>query len=136
MTPELTVLALAGLLQVVQFALMSITANLDLGPAKTMSARDESRLGGSLASQMSDRPARLYRAFNNHFEGLIMFTLAVVVVELSNQNTALTAACATAYLIARVAYVPAYYFGLAPWRSLIWFVGFGATVLMLISTLI
>jgi len=119
MTPELTALALAGLLQVVQFALMSVTANLDLGPRKTLSARDES-----------------YRAFNNHFEGLIMFTLAVVVVELSGQNSAFTAACAYAYLIARVAYVPAYYFGLAPWRSLIWFVGFGASVLMLISTLI
>ncbi|MEO0664213.1 MAG: MAPEG family protein, partial [Pseudomonadota bacterium] len=36
---------------------------------------------------------------------------------------------------ARVAYVPAYYFGLAPWRSIIWFIGFAATALMLLAAL-
>ena len=46
------------------------------------------------------------------------------------------AACAAAYLIARVLYIPAYYFGWRPWRSLIWFVGFGATVLMLLAALV
>lgn len=136
MTPDLTALALAGLLQVLQFGLMSVAANIDLGPGKTMSARDRSRIGGSMEDLLSDTSGRLYRAFNNHFEGLIMFTLAVVVVELSAQNTALTAACAYTYLVARVLYIPAYYFGLRPWRSVIWFVGFTATVLMLISTLI
>ncbi|MEO0664677.1 MAG: MAPEG family protein, partial [Pseudomonadota bacterium] len=54
MTPELTALTLAALLQVLQFGLMSVAANRDLGPGKTMSARDESRLGGSLQSQLSD----------------------------------------------------------------------------------
>ena len=47
-----------------------------------------------------------------------------------------TAACAAAYLVARIAYVPAYYFGLSPWRSAIWFVGFLATFAMIVSTLI
>lgn len=136
MTPELTVLALAGLLQVLQFGLMSVACNLDVGPAKTMSPRDQSRLGGPLETQLSDKPARLYRAFNNHFEALILFTLAVVVVELSGQNSAFTAACAYTYLVARVLYIPAYYLGLRPGRSLIWFVGFLATVFMLTSTLI
>ena len=32
MTPELTALALAGLLQVVQYLLFAIPANLELGP--------------------------------------------------------------------------------------------------------
>ena len=136
MTPELTVLALAVILQAIQFTLMSIAANLDLGPAKTMSARDETRLGGPLSSQLSDKPARLYRAMNNHFEALILFTAAVVVVVLGDKTTGLSAICAWTYLGARILYVPAYYFGLAPWRSLIWFVGFIATILMLISTLI
>ena len=136
MTPELTILALAGLLQVVQFALMSIPANLELGPGKTMSARDPKRLGGSVPDLLSEKTGRLYRALNNHFEGLILFTLAVVVVTLGNQSTALTETCAWVYLIARIAYIPAYYFGLAPWRSLIWFAGFLATTLMLIAALI
>lgn len=136
MTPELTVLALAGLLQIIQFGLMSVAANLDLGAGKTLSPRDESRLGGTLSSKLSDKPGRLYRAFNNHFEGLIMFTLAVVVVTLSDQSTAFTAACAWVYLGARVLYIPAYYFGWAPWRSLIWFAGFLATTFMLIAALL
>ena len=136
MTPELTTLTLAGLLQVIQYALMSIPANLELGTGKTLSPRDRERLGGSLEEQLSPKTARLLRALNNHFEGLILFTLAVVVVTLSGQSTAFTAACAWVYLGARVAYIPAYYFGLSPWRSLIWMVGFTATVLMLVAALI
>ena len=133
MTPELTVLALAVLLQALQFTLMSIAANRDLGPGKTMSARDESRLGGPLASQLADKPARLYRAMNNHFEALILFTAAVVVVVLGDKATGFSEICAWTYLGARVLYVPAYYFGWAPWRSLIWFVGFLATLAMVLS---
>ena len=136
MTPELTALALAGLLQVVQYALLSVPANVELGPAKTMSPRDRDRLGGALADQLSTRTARLYRAMNNHFEGLILFTLAVFVVTASDQSTALTAGCAWTYLAARILYVPAYYLGLVPWRSVVWLAGFLATALMLLAALI
>jgi len=136
MTPELTVLTLAALLQVVQFGLMSVPANLELGPGKTASPRDRDRLGGSLEDQLSTKTARLYRALNNHFEALILFGIAVFVVTASGQSTGFTAACAWAYLAARVAYIPAYYFGLSPWRSAIWFVGFLATTFMLLAALI
>ena len=87
MTPELTALTAAALLQVIQFALMSITANLDVGTGKTMSPRDPGRLGGAVNELLSEKPGRLYRAFNNHFEGLIMFTIAVVVVALGEQSS-------------------------------------------------
>jgi uncharacterized MAPEG superfamily protein len=136
MTPELTALALAGLLQVVQYVLMSVPANLELGTGKTLGPRDPQRLGKPLIEQVSPRTGRLFRALNNHFEGLILFTLAVVVVTLGNQSTPLTAACAWTYLAARILYVPAYAFGLTPWRSLIWLAGFGATTLMLVAALI
>ena len=132
MTPELTALTLAALFQVVQFNLMAIPANLELGTKATASPRD----GTPLAQQVSPKTARLFRALNNHFEGLILFTIAVIAVTLSDTGTAFTAACAWAYLAARVLYVPAYYFGWSPWRSAIWGVGFLATTLMLISALI
>ncbi|MEM1066458.1 MAG: MAPEG family protein, partial [Pseudomonadota bacterium] len=48
MTAELTVLALAGLLQAVQYVLMSVPANLEVGVGKAMSPRDRERMGGSL----------------------------------------------------------------------------------------
>ncbi len=136
MTPELLVLTLAGLLQVVQYVLMSVPANLELGTGKTSSPRDRDRLGGDLIDQVSTRTARLYRAMNNHFEGLIMFTLAVVVVTLSGQSTGFTVTCAWTYLVARVVYIPAYAFGWQPWRSYIWMLGFAATVLMLLAALV
>ena len=136
MTPELTVLALAGLLQAAQYLLMSVPANLELGTAKTLSPRDPHTFGKPLAEQVSPRTGRLVRALNNHFEALILFTLAVTVVTLSDQSTPFTAACAWTYLIARVLYVPAYAFGLVPWRSLIWAVGFLATVAMIGASLL
>ncbi|MGV8988431.1 MAG: MAPEG family protein [Cypionkella sp.] len=131
MTPELTALTLAALLQVGQFTLFAIPANVELTPAYTSSPRDAppKRL-------MSTVTARLQRALNNHFEALILFTIAVVVISLSNQSSGVTAACAWTYLAARILYIPAYALGWAPWRSAIWAVGLLATIIMLLAALI
>jgi uncharacterized MAPEG superfamily protein len=130
MTPELTALTLAALLQAVQFALMAIPANRELGHRYTASPRDTDR-----RAELSPRTARLLRALDNHFEALILFTIAVLVVTLSGQSTAFTQTCAWVYLIARVLYVPAYAFGWVPWRSVIWTAGFLASIAMLIAVL-
>lgn len=131
MTPELTALALAGLLQMAQIALFAAPANIDLGPGYTTSARD--RPPSRALSQLT---GRMQRAMNNHFEGLILFTLAVVVVTLSGASGPLTRACAWTYLGARILYVPAYAFGWRPWRSAIWAVGLAATGLMILAALL
>lgn len=131
MTPELLALTLAALLQVVQYVAFAIPANIELGTGYTSSARDRPP-----SRQMSTKTARLQRAMNNHFEGLILFTIAVTVVTLSNQSTPATGFAAYTYLVARTLYVPAYYLGWRPWRSAIWFVGFFATIFMLITALI
>ena len=131
MTPELIALALAGLLQAVQFHLFAIPANLELGTGYTSSPRDRPP-----SRQLSTLTGRLQRAMNNHFEGLILFTLAVVVVTLGNQSTPVTQTAAWAYLGARVLYIPAYAAGLRPWRSAIWSVGFFATLTMIVAALI
>lgn len=129
MTTELTVLALAGLLQAIQFAAFSIAANRQVGPKVAMGPRD-------VAPALTGSAGRLNRALNNHFEGLILFTLAVVVVTLGGEASGVTATCAWIYLIARAAYVPAYLFGLVPWRSVIWMVGFLATMTMILAALV
>ncbi|MBK4214849.1 MAPEG family protein [Paracoccus caeni] len=128
MTPEITVLALAGLLQGIQFATFAVPANLELGTKVTMGPRDKE-------PQLSPRLGRLHRALSNHFEGLILFTLAVVVVTLGDASSGFTATCAWIYLLARIAYVPAYALGLVPWRSVIWATGFAATMLMILAAL-
>lgn len=131
MTPELTALALAALLQGLQFCAYSIRANLDVGIGYSMSARDRAP-----SRPLSAQSGRLQRALSNHFEGLILFVIAVTLVTMSNQSTPLTSGCAYTYLAARILYVPAYYFGLRPWRSLIWAAGFVATFVMILSTLL
>lgn len=131
MSVELTVLALAGLLQAVQFILFALPANMELGTGYTSSARDKPP-----SRQLSITTARLQRAMNNHFEGLILFTLAVVVVTLGGQSTSVTQTAAWVYLVARVLYIPAYAFGWRPWRSAIWGIGFFATVTMIVASLI
>ena len=129
MTPELLVLTLVALVQFGQYVIFSITANLQVGLDYSTSPRDSDRPLTGLAG-------RLERALQNHFEGLTLFTIAVVVVVLSGQSSGFTAACAWAFLIARVVYIPAYAFGWTPWRSFIWAVGWFATLAMLIAALI
>jgi len=131
MTPELYALAFAILLQAVQFVLMALPANMELGTRYTLSPRDEEP-----PREMSRRTGRMYRALNNHFEGLILFTAAVVLITVSDQSSWFTAMCAWAYLAARIAYVPAYVQGWVPGRSIVWAAGFAATILMTLAALI
>lgn len=128
MAPELFVLTLAALLQCVQFLAYSVAANRQVGPKYAMGPRDA-------PVQLKGNAGRLQRALNNHFEGLILFGIAVGVVTLVDKANAFTAACAWTYLVARVLYIPAYVFGWTPGRSLIWSVGWLATAAMLIAAL-
>lgn len=124
--PEVTALAVAGVLQLVQFAMFAVAINLSLGLRYTTGARDTPP-----PREISPIAGRLKRALNNHFEALIMFTLAVVVVTLSGASTPLTEACAWTYVVARVLYIPTYAFALNPWRTIMWCIGFAATMTMI-----
>ena len=128
MPVELKVLGYAALLQVAQFVIMAIPVNLQLGTAYTGGNRDAQK-------QATGVPGRLKRALDNHFEGLILFTIAVLVVVLGDASSPLTENCAWAYLWARILYVPAYASGIYLVRSLIWSVGFTATAVMLVVAL-
>ncbi len=129
MTAELTYLTLAALWQVVHFGLYATAASFQLGLPYTTGSRDAPR-------PLSGKPGRLQRAMNNNFEALILFSIAVFVITYSDKANTLTGALALLFLISRVAYLPAYFWGLSPWRTLVWFVGFGATVSILILALI
>ena len=128
MPVELKVLGYAALLQFAQFVIMAVPVNFQLGVAYTGGHRDAQK-------QPTGIPGRLKRALDNHFEGLILFTIAVVVVVLGEASSQLTETCAWAYLWARILYVPAYAWGVFLVRTLIWSVGFIATAIMLIAAL-
>ncbi|MEM7545451.1 MAG: MAPEG family protein [Pseudomonadota bacterium] len=128
MTNELTVLALAGILQVIQLVLMAVPANIQLGTDKTLGPRDQ-------PLELHGIAGRLKRALDNHFEGLILFTIAVVVVTLGEKANNYTATCAWVYLVARILYIPAYASGIPVLRTVMWLGGFVATLAMLVSSL-
>ena len=130
MTPELTALTLAALLQVLQLCLYAVAGNMAMGTRAALSPRD-----GDMP-EFPEKTGRIKRALDNHFEGLLLFAIACVVLSLSGKGTALTATCAYIYLAARILYVPAYMFGWVPGRSVIWMAGFLATVAMLGAALI
>ncbi len=91
MTPELTVLVLSALLQCGQFLIYSVLANRQVGPRYALGPRDEPR-------QLTGTAGRAQRALNNHFEGLVLFTIAVLAIHLSDKGSSLTALLAWAYL--------------------------------------
>ena len=128
MAAETTALALAALLQAAQIGVAAAVMNRDVGAKWNASPRDKQ-------PEFSAMTGRLRRAVDNHFEGLILFTIAVLVVVTSDAGSPLTVLCAWVYLAARILYVPAYAFGWSPWRSLIWAVGFVATLTMIIASL-
>ena len=130
MTVELVVLALAGLLAIVQLVLFAIPANKEIGTDYLMGPRDE---GVTIRDRTT---ARLQRAYNNHIEGLVLYAVAAVVVVVGGKVSLFTHLCALVYLVARILYVPAYAWGWAPGRSVIWAAGFLATALMLLAALI
>lgn len=129
MAAETTALALSALLQAAQIGLAGASMNRDVGARWNAGPRDTQPEFSALTN-------RLRRAVANHFEGLILFTIAVVLVMLSDAGNALTTLCAWLYLLARIFYVPAYAFGWSPWRSLIWAVGFVATMVMIVTSLL
>ena len=126
MTPELTVLTLAALLQYVQIGLHSVAGNAQAGPKAALGPRDQK-------IELTGTAGRLQRAMNNHFEGLILFGIAAIVVTLADRSSPLTQACAYVYLVARILFIPAYAFGLVPWRSVVWGAGWIATLVMLLA---
>jgi uncharacterized MAPEG superfamily protein len=129
MAAETTALALAALLQAFQIGLAGAVMNRDVGVEWNASPRDGQ-------PEFSPLTGRLRRAVDNHFEGLILFTIAVLLVALTDKDSLLTGLCAWLYLLARILYIPAYALGWSPWRSLIWAVGFLATLVMIVTTLL
>lgn len=129
LTPELTGLTLAALLQVFQLCLYSVAGQAQAGTKAALKPRDK-------AITLTGKAGHIQRAMNTHFEGLILFSIACVVITLSHRSTPVTAACADTCLGARTLYIPACVFGWVPGRSALCAVGFLATVLMLLAALL
>ena len=70
---------------------------------------------------------------------IVMFSVIVVFFTFGNECMNLIISSTGNYKTnstARVLYIPAYAFGLTPWRTLIWIAGFASTITMLAAALL
>ena len=129
MTTELTYLAWALVLAVVQILLADVARTRQYGLKWNTSARDAE------VPPLKPVPARLIRAQNNLFETLPLFAIAVLIAVVAQKDgSALTIWGSRLYVWGRVVYVPLYAFGVPTIRSLVWTVSL-VGLLMVIAAL-
>lgn len=129
MMTELAALGVAVLLQMVIGIAATVSVGQVAGADWLLSSRHKAvDFGGSLAG-------RVARARDNGFEALILFAAAVALVALSNASSHLTVQAAWTFVVARVIYTICYSFNLVPWRTLVWFVGTIATLVLVVVAL-
>ncbi|MDQ2066155.1 MAPEG family protein [Xinfangfangia sp. CPCC 101601] len=126
MTPELAALAAAAFVHFASIFVSQRFLTRDIGREGNAGTRE------NLEAQLSPLTLRLRRANANFTENIGPFIIAVLVVVLAQKTSATTAVLAWLYVALRAIYVPAYALGWQPWRSLIWALGAGATMALLI----
>jgi len=112
MTPELTYVALAIILAVVQIFLPATGRTLQFGSKWNAGPR------GEVMPPVTPLTGRLERAQANLYETLPLFIGAVLVAHVAGEDGFLTYWGASLYFWARVVYVPLYAFGVTGLRSL------------------
>ncbi|QUS34862.1 MAPEG family protein [Falsirhodobacter algicola] len=125
---EIVVLCLAALLYVGVTLFTSRLQDRDMGPEYNLSPRDGE-------PSYSTQTQRMQRAMRNHLDNFVLFAAAALAVFVTRNDFWLTDLAAWIYLLARIAYVPAYYYGWAPWRSIFFMCGLVATIVMYLVVL-
>ena len=87
------------------------------------------------APQATLMGGRADRAAANSIESFITFAALALTAHVAGLDNDHVALGAKIYFIARVAYLPAYYFGLNPWRTIIWFVSVVGQGMILVAIL-
>ncbi|MFK7871093.1 MAG: MAPEG family protein [Roseobacter sp.] len=120
---EPTALILYGFLVLLTLLLQATGALTQLGIGYLMGSRDEDRTVDGIA-------ARLARALDNSITAMVLFAPAALLIIVTDASTNETRLAATAFVVARVIYLPSYAFGIVGLRSLAWTVGFFSTALL------
>jgi len=127
MTMELSLLAWATILGLLQIALVATCSVVQRGLPWAVSPRD-----GAMPA-LSTVASRLDRARGNFLETFPFFVALVLANHVLQQHDSMTILGAQLYFWARVAYVPAYAAGIPYLRTLIWAVSIVGLVLLLIA---
>jgi len=127
LSPELTALALAGLLGLFQLMIAARTGNSQRGLKWNVGARDEP------PPPVSAVAGRLERASRNFMETFPFFTVAVILLALAGRHNWATVWGSEIYLGARLVYLPLYGFGVPGLRTLVWLIALLAIILLLVA---
>ena len=125
---EITILALYGLLVLLNLVLQATGALQQLSIGYLLSSRDERRTVSGMA-------ARLERALSNSITAMVLFAPAVLLIVTQDKSSSGTLLAAQAFLVGRIIYLPAYAFRLVGVRTLAWTAGFVATVALYLMAL-
>ena len=128
MSSELNILALYGLYTAIIFLAQVTGAMGQVGMGYLLSSRDEHRT-------LTGITGRLDRALTNSITAMALFAPVILILAVKNGFGSGTLTAAQAFLVARVLYVPAYGLGLTGVRTLLWLVGFAATVILYVMAL-
>ena len=128
MSSELNILALYGLYTALILLLQVTGAMGQLGMGYLLSSRDEHRT-------LTGITGRLDRALVNAVTAMALFAPAILILAVKEEFSATTLTAAQAFLIARILYVPAYALKLTGVRTLLWLVGFAASVVLYLVAL-
>lgn len=127
MTTALAFLAWTLVLAVLQVAVASVAKRRQDSMAWASGNRD------APPPQYTGLAARMTRAQANLYEILPLFIGAVLLAHASDRDGTLTAWGAGIFFFARLAYIPAYAYGVAPLRSACWAASVLGLALVLIS---
>jgi uncharacterized MAPEG superfamily protein len=127
MTIELTMLALAVVLGLVQIVLAAQAKTRQTGFQWAAGPRDEPR------QPVSGVAGRLERALSNFLETFPLFAAAVLIAHAAGRHDWMTVWGAQLYFWARVVYLPLYVFGVTLVRTLAWTVAIFGIILILLS---
>lgn len=129
MTPELTLLAWALVLAIVQILLPAAARTKETGADYNAGPRDQP------GPPVGTLTGRLIRAQNNLLETLPIFAALVLIAHVADRDGALTLWGARLYLAGRIAYLPLYAFGIPYLRSAIWGLSLAGIVLLFAAVL-
>ena len=116
MSIEIWALCGATLIAFVSMFMHATSLDLTAGVKYVLSSRDETVTEGKYVG-------RLRRNSENQKEGLIYLIPLVIAASAADVSNVWTQYAAIAYVLARIAYVPAYVLNMVPLRTIFWMVG-------------
>ena len=128
MIPELTYLVYGVILLIAHIVVQASLSDLSKGLGWALGPQDDNRDQNVIAD-------RVQRALRNYLETFVAYVALALLLAVTEKSSATSTLGAAIWFWARVAYVPAFAFGIPLLRSGIWFVSIAGLVLMILAAL-